>query len=276
MTCLPSGDSPFHFQPSRLAGVRVRELAVAVVRERHVARAAVVELLHAREAGAERIAVLDADERDLPAARGDAADVGRGERQADLVGRDCLGEAVHGVELLDRRLVGALVAARLEGIRRGLQRRLADVDDQEDGVEAAVDHLRQVDLGLEPLRVVAFGREAGRVDVDVCIERDRLVVDGARLLDQVVVGALPPARCRRRDHERHCDCTEHSPRCHSSSAQPVTGKCIEADARLRGRIRGGRGFGVYCGIEEWRISLPLEPANSPNPPSPRTRDLLDF
>ena len=77
---------------------------MAVVRQRHVARAAIVELLDPRERDllvAERIAVLDADERDLLAAGVDPADVGGGQRELDLVGRDLLGEPVDRVELLD-------------------------------------------------------------------------------------------------------------------------------------------------------------------------------
>ena len=56
---------------------------------------------------AERIAVLDADERDLLARLVDPAHVGSGQRQLDLVGRDLLGQAVDGVELLARS-IGAL------------------------------------------------------------------------------------------------------------------------------------------------------------------------
>ena len=56
-----------------------------------------------------------------------------------------------------------------------------------DGVEAALDHLRQVDLVAEVLRVVALGGEVGGVDVVVRVERDHPIVNAARLLDERVV-----------------------------------------------------------------------------------------
>ena len=88
----------------RLAGIRIRELVVAVVRERHIAAAPLVELADAREVGADRVAVLDADDRDLTPATGDAGHIGRCERKADLLRRDLSGQPVHGVELGDRLL----------------------------------------------------------------------------------------------------------------------------------------------------------------------------
>src|SRR3954471_4978929 len=83
-----------------LAGVRVRQLAVAVVRERNVARAAIVELLDPPEVFADWIPVLDADERDLAPSRIDLARFCSRQRQADLVGRDLLSQPMNGVELL--------------------------------------------------------------------------------------------------------------------------------------------------------------------------------
>ena len=62
---------------------------------------------------------------------------------------------MNGIELRDRLLVGVVEAFRRE-------RPLADVDDEEGGVEPAGDHLGQVDLVAEVLRVVAFGGEVGR------------------------------------------------------------------------------------------------------------------
>ena len=62
-------------------------------------------------------------------------DVGGGERELDLLRRDLLRQVMHRVELRDRLLVGAVVALRR-------QRPLADVDDEERGVEAAFLHLR--------------------------------------------------------------------------------------------------------------------------------------
>ena len=139
---------------ARLAGVRVGQLAVPVVRQRQVAGAAVVELLDAldrRRGIAERVAVLDADERDLLAGLVDPPDVGGGQRQLDLVGRDLFGQQMNGVELRDRLLVGVVVAFWGE-------RALPDIDDEEGRIETARHHLRQVDLVAEVLRVVAFRR----------------------------------------------------------------------------------------------------------------------
>ena len=160
-----------------LAGVRIGELAVAVVRERHVAAAAIVELLDALDVGAERIGVLDADQRHLLARLGNARHIRGGERQPDLVRRDLFRQPVHRVELRHRLLVGAVVALRR-------QRALADVDDEEGGVEPAFDHLRHVDLRLEALRVVLLAREVVRIDVVMRVERDHAIVNGARLLNE--------------------------------------------------------------------------------------------
>ena len=82
--------------------------------------------------------------------RRDARHVGGRQGQLDLVGRDLLGQPMDGVELGDRLLVGLVVA-------RWRELTLADIDDEERGVEAALDHLRQVDLRRQVLRVVALG-----------------------------------------------------------------------------------------------------------------------
>ena len=116
--------------------------------------------------------------------------VGGGERELDLFRRDLLRQVMDRVELRDRLLVGAVVALRR-------QRSLADVDDEERGVEAALLHLREVDLRVEPLRVVLLPREVLRIDVVVRVERDDAVVNGARLLDERGIRAWPaPAPAR--------------------------------------------------------------------------------
>ncbi len=165
-----------------LAGVRIGELAVAVVGERHVAAAAIEELLDPRHVGAERIRVLDADQRHLLSRCGNARHIRGGQRKADLFGRNLAGQVLDRVELRHRLLVGAVVTC-------GRQRALADIDDEEGSVEAAFDHLRQVDLGVEPLGVVLLTREVVRIDVVVGIERDYAIVNRARLLQQGGVGA---------------------------------------------------------------------------------------
>ena len=88
-----------------------------------------------------------------------------------------------GVELLDRRFVGLVV-------RLGGQLALPDVHDEEGGVEAALLHLRQIDLRIEPLRVVLFAREVLGVDVVVRVERDDALVDGSGFRDERGVSPL--------------------------------------------------------------------------------------
>ena len=166
------------------AGVRIGELVVAVVRERHVAPAAVVELLDAFDVRADRIPVLDADHGDFLAALRDADDVGGRQGELDLVRRDLFREAMNGVELGDRRAVGALVSGREAS---GLRGSLPDVDDEERDVEAAFLHLRQVHLRRQPHGVVAVGREVLRIDVVVGVERDDAVVDGAGPCRQILL-----------------------------------------------------------------------------------------
>ena len=57
---------------------------------------------------------------------------------------------------------------------------LADVDDQEHGVEPARFHLGEVDLGAQARGVVALAGEDRGVDVDVGVEGDHAIVDRAR------------------------------------------------------------------------------------------------
>ena len=118
------------------------------------------------------------------------ADVSGRQRKLNLAGRDLLGEPMDRVEFLARLLVGALVAF-------GSKRPLTDVDDEEGRVETALDHLGQVDLGVQPLRVVPFRGEVGRADVVVRVERDHLVLDRVRFLDEGVFVALVRDRDRR-------------------------------------------------------------------------------
>ena len=84
---------------------------------------------------------------------GDPRHVGRRERKADLLRRDLFGQPVHGVELGDRLLDRP--SCRSPSGRAADP--LPDVDDQERDVEAALLHLRQVDLRGQALRVVAGG-----------------------------------------------------------------------------------------------------------------------
>ena len=67
---------------------------------------------------------------------------------------------------------------------------------EEHRVEAALLHLGQVDLGLQPVRVVgALRGEVVRVDVDVGVDGDGALVDGPRPGNQRGLIALRRLRC---------------------------------------------------------------------------------
>src|SRR5688572_2103576 len=101
------------------------------------------------------------------------------------------------LEFRDRLLVGAVVAL-------GRERPLSYVDDEERGVEAAVFHLRKVDLGIEALGVVLLSGEVVGIDVGVRVECNYALVDGARLLDERGIrGGLRGRRRRRQDNRQH-------------------------------------------------------------------------
>jgi len=89
----------------------------------------------------------------------------------------------------------------------GRQRALADVDDEERDVEAAFLHLRNVDLRRQPLRVIAFGREVGGIDVVMRVERDHAIVNCPRASDQLrLAGLLGRKRHRTRECGRKRAC----------------------------------------------------------------------
>src|SRR5262249_28584622 len=131
------------------------------------------------------------------AARRDAGDVAGRQRERDLVRRDLLGQAVHGVELCHRLAIRILVAGRR-------QVALADVGEEEGDVQAALRHLRQVHLRRQAQRVVAVGGEVPRVDVVVRFERDDALVDRARPRNEVRLGVQRRGQTgrRRREGER--------------------------------------------------------------------------
>ena len=97
-------------------------------------------------------------------------DVGRRQRQADVVGRDFFSQAMNGVELRDRLPVCAVIPFRR-------QRALADVNDHERDIHAAFDHLRQIDLRREAHGVVAIRREVRGLDIVVSVELEDAVVN---------------------------------------------------------------------------------------------------
>ena len=84
---------------------------------------------------------------------------------------------MHRLELGHRLLICIVVTLWRE-------RALPDVDDEEGGVEAAFNHLGEIDLRVEALRVVLLPREVLGIDVVMRIERDDALVNGARPLDE--------------------------------------------------------------------------------------------
>ena len=131
--------------------MRIGELIVAVMRERQIACAAIVEFFNACDVLAERIAVLDTDESDfftLAWIRRTSAAVRASSILSGAISRVKRRTAV---EFLNREFVSSLVPGRCERIRILRFSRLADVDAEEQRVEAAVDHIRQIELGFEPL-----------------------------------------------------------------------------------------------------------------------------
>ncbi len=202
---------------------RVGDVVVPAVRERDVARAELVVGLEQREVAADDVAVLDADRGDELAARVDALDVVRGVGQLDLLRAELLRQPVDRLELRHRVGLRLLVV-----LRRPL--RLADVDDEEGGVEPALAHLGDVDLPLEPLAGIdLLGGEVER-DVVVRVDGEHALVDLARLLDErdfVVAGG---AR-ERRERERQ---REGSGRLHAC----LRCESVGASVRRAGRTRG--------------------------------------
>ena len=141
MVLLAERRNAIPFPAVALAGVGIGELIVAVVGERQVTGAAVVEFFDVGDVFAERIAVLDADEsnffpfalirRTPPASSASSI----------LSGAISLGEADGPRRIFQRRAVGALVAGGFE--RFGILRFpcLADINDEEQRIEPAVDHV---------------------------------------------------------------------------------------------------------------------------------------
>ena len=104
---------------------------------------------------------------------------------------------MNGVELFDGRLVGPFVSPGFECIRILSFSGLADINTKEECVKAAVDHIRQVELGIEPLRVVALSDEISREEIDVSVEGDHFLVDRPRLFHQRFFGGVSLRECRR-------------------------------------------------------------------------------
>ena len=96
--------------------------------------------------------------------------VGRRQRQADVVGRDFLCESMNGVELRDGLAIGSVKPFRCEWT-------LAHVHDHERDIHAAFDHLRQIDLRGEAFGVVAIRCEVGRLDIVVSVELQHVAVN---------------------------------------------------------------------------------------------------
>jgi hypothetical protein len=61
---------------------------------------------------------------------------------------------------------------------------LADKNDEEERVQAAFDHLREVELSIQPFRVISFADQIRRFEVDVRVDGDDLFVNGAGFVHQ--------------------------------------------------------------------------------------------
>ena len=122
------------------AGVAVGELAVPVVREGEIARPLIVEPLDVGNVLADPVAVLDAHQGDFLAALDNAADVGGGVGDFDAVRRQLFGEPMHGGELLQVGVERLFVAGWREVWV------LPDINREENRVESAVLHLRDIHL----------------------------------------------------------------------------------------------------------------------------------
>src|SRR5437870_6286647 len=139
-----------------------------VMCQRHVARAAIIKFLHPPDILTNGIAVLDANKRNFFSFGVDPTYVRGCKRHLDFVERDLLCEPMDRVELLDGSLVGALITYLCERIRTQRLSRLADENTEEHCVEATLEHLGQIHLGIKTLRVVPLSREICRREVDMC------------------------------------------------------------------------------------------------------------
>ena len=170
-----------------------------VVSERQVARSPFLEFLDAPQIGAHRVPVLDADHGYLAPGGRDGAHIIRSQSQPDALGSDLLGQAVDGVELDDRLVVGVRVAFRR-------QVALPHVHDEPCDIEPARFHLGQVHLGRQIHGVVLLGGEVGRVDVVVRVQGDDPFVDAARALHQFGVrvprGSVGAVACRQQSEQQ--------------------------------------------------------------------------
>ena len=164
----------------------VAKLVVAVVRERDVTRAALVEFFHARQIFAERVTVLDAHERGFFTLGVDAANVVGAQGQFHLLLRDLTSEAVNRVEFFHSGSVSPLVAHAFERVRILTFPGLADVNDEEQRVETAVDHVGQIELGLAALGVVTLAGQIFGLEIDVRVENEDAIMNRASLLRQLL------------------------------------------------------------------------------------------
>ncbi len=130
---------PFPAVP--FAGVRIGELIVTVVGERQVAGATFVELFDAGDILAERVAVLDSHERRFFACCMNFPDVAGGQRQFHCFTGNITGEAMNRLELFDGKVVSALVTGGFERVRILRFPCLADINDEKQRIEPAVDHV---------------------------------------------------------------------------------------------------------------------------------------
>jgi hypothetical protein len=218
----------------------VGEIVVAIVNEAEIARAEIIVEIEQGGFARNRIAVLDADQRDAFLLFMKAADIGGGEREADLILVLNIRHAADGGEL-GQRLRGRFRIA--EGAPLGLR----DIDDEEDGIETAVAHPRQVDLhgpGVAERRVVFLRTEEAR-NVDMRVDGDDALMDARGDFLGRRRGRLRLARGAKRPQGRKDDQHRHgsdavSRRVHAHGRSPP-------HQRLREKPNGNPGGGKRHG-----------------------------
>ena len=108
----------------------------------------------------------------------DAANVRRARCYFNSLRCDRTGKSVHGVEFFHCCLVSALVSCRLERVRILTFPGLADVNDEEQRVEPAVCHVRQVELSRKALGVITLAGQVFGLEINVGVEDEDAIMDG--------------------------------------------------------------------------------------------------
>ena len=157
----------------------VGDIVVAVVNEAEIARAQTVIDIEQFGRTAGDIGILDADQCDALALAMETANVGRGAGEADFIRIQIIRHTANGGEFC-KGLGGGPCMTRI--VARALPR----IDDEEDRVEPAFAHARQIDLHRVCARlagIIDFGRE-GRGDIDMCVDGNDACMDARRRFRQ--------------------------------------------------------------------------------------------